>query len=133
MNRGPREQSVFDSLNGRPAGVINRASREANSCFAALFNGARNGTIFVPGQKPVFGKAEAEWAWPNGWNELRDLGVVEWREIERPCHPSFGDVPPMISIEWVVTEKGWQVRVDDLNWFRELMDARSRDQDSRPE
>jgi hypothetical protein len=127
MNRGPKEQLVWDGMPSRPAGLINQASRSANSCFAALFNGARNGTIFKPGQNPVFGKAEAEWAWPDGWNELRALGLVEWTERERPCHPRFNE-PPMIEIDWHVTDEGHKVREDDLKWFRELMNARDQDE-----
>ena len=137
MGRGPKEQAVWDTLESRPAGVINRAGREANLCFAALFNGARNGMAPASGWKPTFGKAEAEWAWPDGWNELRDLGLVEWKEIQRPYHPSF---PPMVEIVWSITEKGWEVRNDDLAWFREIINVRdqdeqltSRDEDSRPE
>ena len=127
MERGSQEKAVWDGMPNRLAGVINQASREASRCFAALFNGARKGTIFKPGQAPVFGKAEAEWAWPNGWNELRSLGLVEWSEVERPCHPSFNS-PPMVDIVWTITDKGWSVRDDDLKWFRELMDARDRDE-----
>lgn len=129
MKRGPREQDVWDGLRVRPAGVINATSRLANGCFAGLFNGAnQKGVIFKPGQSPSFGKAECEWAWPDGWNELKALGLVEWTETEQPCHPSFGDVPPMIYIHWTVTERGWQVRDDDLKWFRELMNARQADE-----
>lgn len=120
------EKAVRDSLLSRPAGVINGATREAQGCFAALFNGARNGTIFKPGQRPFFGKAEAELAWPDGWNELRGLGLVEWTEREKPCHPSF-NAAPMIEIVWQITDKGRDVRDDDLKWFRELMDAQDRD------
>lgn len=127
MQRGPLEQAVWNELETRPAGVINRAGLHARNCFAALFNGARRGTIFKPGQIPFFGKAEAEWAWPDGWNELKQLGLVKWTEVERPCHPSF-NAPPMVDIEWSITDRGREVRTDDLKWFNELMDAREADE-----
>lgn len=124
---GKNEQAVRSTLPSRPAGLIATADNAVQSCFAALFSGAQRGIIFKPGQKPSFGKAEAEWAWPDGWNELRRLGLVTWVETETPCHPSFGDVPPMVEIDWQITKRGLEVRDDDLKWFREIMDARDRD------
>ena len=128
MQRGPKEQAVWDGVTSRPAGIINGASKDANRCFAALFNGARKGWCSKPDAAPSFGKAEAEWAWPHGWSELKALGLVTWTSKEVPCHPSFGNVPPMVDIEWTITDKGWDVRDDDLKWFRELMDARDADE-----
>ena len=129
MERGPREQEVWDGRDARLAGVIYATSRSAQNGFAGLFNGANSkGVIFKPGQRPSFGKAECEWAWPDGWNELKSIDLVEWSETKQPCHPSFGDVPPMIYIHWKITDKGWKVREDDLKWFNELMSARDADE-----
>lgn len=119
----------------RPAGLLERielpeekrsdSHGSVENTFAALFNGARQGWGH-PERGPSFGKAEAEWGWPNAWYALRDAGLITITE-------TIEDAPGLVGgkslrVEWGVTELGWQVRDDDLAYFRELMSARRADE-----
>lgn len=125
FKRGPKEQAVWDARLNRPAGVILAASKEASRCFAGIFNGCSSrGVIFKPDTDHLsIGKAECEWDWRKTWGELKSLGLIDWREEDVPCH----DGRKMIYVHLSVTEKGHEVRDDDLAFFRQLMDARDVD------
>lgn len=129
---GPEEMRVIATLPDRPAGLLEKielaedergdAYGTVDRTFAALFNGAMSGRM-MHGDTPWFGKAEAEWGWPNAWAALRDAGLVTW-EIKRETHPG-GDFD---YFHWQITDLGWKVRDDDLAYFRERMNARDKDE-----
>lgn len=132
---GPKELAVRATLSERPAGLIERielppekrsdAHGSVENTFAALFNGARQG-YGHPERGPSFGKAEAEWGWPNAWYALRDAGLITITESIEEAPGAVGG--KSLRVEWGVTDLGWQVRDDDLAYFRELMDARRADE-----
>lgn len=114
-----------------------RGARPREDCkpertFAALFNGARQRGWYAthgPNPHPIFGKAEAEWGWPHDFETLRDAGLITFTISE-------SDAPGLIGgkstdIEWQITNKGWEVRKDDLAYFRALMDAMAADEASQ--
>lgn len=118
------EQAVRATLANRPAGVLAGLPHDAETCFAGLFNGALGtGTVYPGGL--FIGKSECERNWPEAWEALREAGLVEWRLEEVPNHPKVGGFTT--KLHWSVTDKGWEVRDDDLAWFRELMTAMRRD------
>lgn len=129
---GPLEQKVRDSLKSRAAGVLDAISgpvgafERADNVFAALFNGATSEGTFWPNGRLFIGKAEAEWGWPAQWEKLRDAGLIEYELYETPNHPSFGGTTT--KLRWSITDKGWEVRNDDLAYFREVMAARDQDE-----
>lgn len=125
LKRGPREQAVWDTLPSRPAGIINATPNDVNGCFAGIFNGCQSrGSLYEDSLK--IGKAECEWNWRHTWGALKALGLIDWREetVDAPGAKSG-------KATWVhltVTDKGHDVREDDVKWFRELMNARREDE-----
>lgn len=122
MNRS-NEQAVRESLQNRPAGALQQwgrggGHRSVSATFASLFNGAQKGSIFPNG---VFkcGKAEAEWGWPENWDRLVEAGLITYDIVDGP-----GDWK---TVNWSITDKGWDIREDDLAYFKELMDAKDAD------
>jgi len=130
MKRGPREQGVFDTLPNRPAGIINAAEDRVSSCFAGIFNGCLARGHLSQDDSLKIGKAECEWDWRETWGELKRLGLIDWTEEETPNHPSVGGTSRYVHL--TVTDKGREVRDDDMRWFRELMDARTADEMKDP-
>lgn len=118
---GPNEQAVRSTIERRPAGLLRKLPRRpsiegtATGTFASLFNGVRapwitpNGSFFA-------GKAEAEWGWPETWEQLRDAGLIDF-EIHEPNDAGFRDVT------FEITELGWKVRNDDIAYSREISRA----------
>jgi hypothetical protein len=125
LEQGPREQAVRATLNDRPAGIIYSASRRAQRCFAGFFNGALSRGHVTPSGGLFIGKAECEWDWQNTWAELKTLGLIEWTDEHRPNHPDIGGTSHYVHVS--ITDKGREVRADDLKWFNELMDAKRAD------
>lgn len=131
LEMGPREKAVRASLEGRPASLWHNlperphASGSASSTFASFFNGARKGMITTNGHFSC-GKAEAEWGFPEAWDQLVTAGLITYEIVESEV-PGWKDVP------WEITELGWQVREDELKWFHELMDAQRADMNERVE
>lgn len=123
---GPKEQTVRETLSNRPAGLLEAISREATRCFAGLFNGARSHGWIGQGGGLIIGKAECQWDWEKTWPELRDAGLITWTTEDRPNHPDFGG--HTTHIDWKITDKGWDVREDDLRYFNELMTAMTDDE-----
>lgn len=122
---GPKEQAVRATLPGRPAAMLYEETdlgRKIFSCFAGLFNGAFQGRITAKGGLFV-GKAECEWDWQEVWPAMKELGLVDY-SIDEVTHPS-GYVSK--NLHWNITEKGFEVRDDDIKYFRELMDAMAED------
>lgn len=123
---GPRETKVRASLSSRPAGIIQGASREAQWCFAGLFNGARGTGWLTPNGNLSIGKAECEWNWKDTWAELCRLQLLQWG-----THTKYapGSVDLMITVVTpAITDKGLDVRSDDLAYHRELMAALDADE-----
>jgi hypothetical protein len=120
-----KEQQVRDTLPNRPAGMINGLSREAQTTFAGLFNGGYKQGWFLPNGSLHMGKAECEWHWPAAYEELRDAGLIKYHTEDRPHAKGGGSTTYLIN---EITERGWDVREDDLKWFRELMDAMRADE-----
>jgi hypothetical protein len=120
------EQAVCETLKTRPAGIINGAPRNVQTCFAGLFHGAHSPASYVPGFSFYCGKAECEWDWRETWGALRDLGLMEWSENEEDAPGAVGG--KQVKVPWSITDKGWDVREDDLKWFDELLAARRRDE-----
>jgi len=115
------EMKVRKGLKKRPAGILAAIKRDekkypAHLTFAALFNGAIQGRTTEKGGV-FFGKAEAEWGWPHAWEQLRAAGLIEFR-----VDTEAG------KIHWHITEKGYEVRQDDMAYFRELMAAMDADE-----
>ena len=73
------------------------------------------------------GKAECEWSWRETWGTLKTLGLIEWREetVSAPGAKSG----TMTYVYLTVTDKGHDVREDDLKWFREFTEAQRADED----
>jgi hypothetical protein len=128
MSKITREE-IRATLADRPAGILERIHFEgedrfcrADYTFAALFNGAINPAHYVPaaGMGTFFaGKAEAERGWPLAWEALRDAGLIEYREEEVAAPGAVGG--KMIDVHWSVTALGWQVREDDLAFYKEMV------------
>jgi len=119
MNTASREIAVRATLKDRPAGILSELPRvegkyPASNVFAALFNGARQGYA-IPNGRVFFGKAEAEWGWPHAWEELMQAGLI--------IFSLDGN-----RVAWAITNKGMEVRNDDLAYFRELMKAMDLDE-----
>lgn len=119
--QGPREKAIRATLPNRPAGILAGATKEAQRCFAGFFNGASGTGHVSPTGGLHIGKAECEWDWQKTWPELKALGLLEWTEEDRPNHTDIGGVSRYVYPS--ITEKGCEVRRDDLKWFNELMDA----------
>jgi len=122
---GPREKAVRDTLTSRPAGIINDAPNNVNSCFAGFFNGCRSRGSIVGDDGLFIGKAECEWNWRETWGALRDLGLIEWREETVDAPGAKGG--KMTWVHLTITTKGHDVRDDDLKWFREFCAAQDAD------
>ena len=130
MSDGPKETAVRATLATRPAGILEGFERGVRNCFKGLFNGAsREGHIWPNGAFKV-GKAECEWGWPGDWEKLRDAGLLTFRLDARPNHPSIGGSTTYVP--YSITDKGWDVREDDIAYFRELMAAREKDEAVKP-
>jgi hypothetical protein len=101
----------------RPADILKSASREAQRCFAGIFNGARREGHLWGDDALFIGKAECEWGWRDTWSELKALGLVDYRleEVSAPGAVSG----KMTKFYCEVTEKGWDVREDDLAEWNE--------------
>ena len=136
---GPNESAVWETLGSRLAGLINRAHSHSleddpiaavERTFTGLFNGARSpGSVWPTGGLFV-GKAECEWDWPAAWENLREMGLIEYHLEERPNHPSFGGATTYVH--WSITDNGWETREDDLKFFNEVLDARGKDEARSP-
>ncbi len=126
MQVGPKEQAVRDTLPNRPAGIINAVENKVSDCFAGIFNGCGSRGYLSADDGLKIGKAECEWSWRETWGALKSLGLIDWTEEEKPNHPDIGGTSRYVHL--TVTDKGHDVREDDLKWFRELMDARRADE-----
>jgi hypothetical protein len=124
---GPLERAVRDSMAARPANEIAKQSVRVRGCFAGLFNGALSEGSVNAENGLFIGKAECEWGWPEDWDTLRDAGLIEYRLVDGP-KVKMGK--PWKRLLWSITEKGMNVRTDDVRAFRELMAAR--DDDEKP-
>lgn len=131
---GPKERAVRATLPNRPAAVLyerDDITRKINHCFAGLFNGARSrGWISPPRAGLFLGKSECEWDWQQVWPAMRNLGLVDYYTQERPA-PFTSGIPWRIDFHWWITDKGWDVREDDLRYFRELTAAMDADESER--
>jgi hypothetical protein len=123
---GPKESAVRMTLGQRPAGELyHDADPRVRRCFTGLFNGARHG--HVTGNDGLFlGKAECEWDWEEVWPAMKGQDLVDYN-IEEVTHPS-GHISK--EFRWLITDKGHEVRTDDIKYFRELMAAMEEDEAS---
>lgn len=124
---GPAKAVARATLKGRPARALYEISLDEDArvttpecTFAALFNGARQGNG-VPGFGMSFGKAEAEWGWPKAWEALRDAGLIDFEVTTYDAPGAVGGIAERVT--WSITDKGREVRADDLAWHREMSDA----------
>lgn len=125
---GPHEQAVRDGLQSRLAAIINDTSNKVQGCFAGFFNGCHaTGSLWGDDDKFLsIGKAECEWEWRETWGSLKALGLIDWTERTIPAPGAKSG--KMTEVHLAITDKGHAVRDDDLKWFRELMNARERDE-----
>lgn len=96
-------------------------SREASRCFAGMFNGCRGrGVIFTPDKNDhlSIGKAECEWDWRRTWGELKEKGLIDFREEHVACH----DGSRMVYVHLSITQEGYDWREEDLRQWRKRMD-----------
>lgn len=122
---GPKEAAVRATLPSRPAGIIQNVENNVNGCFAGFFNGCLSKGSLHNGHLSI-GKSECEWDWEETWGKLRELGLITWTTEQVPNHHTIGGHTTYVHL--TITDKGWEVRNDDLKWFRELMDARDQDE-----
>lgn len=124
---GPEEAKVLVGLNARPARLLRweGMDSQARHCFIGLFNGAWQVGMLFKAHELTIGKAECEWGWPGDWEKLAALGLITFDIEQRPNHPDIGG--RTAHLIWHVTDKGWEVREDDLAYSRELMAAREAD------
>ena len=130
---GPKEAAVRATLANRPASILyldGTIGHQINRCFAGLFNGARQGHL-TPNGGLFLGKAECEWDWEEVWPALQALELVEYRLEEVPAPGAVSG--KMTKFHWSITDKGHDVREDDIKYFRELMDARTADEAAEQE
>jgi hypothetical protein len=118
---GPNEKRVRESLADRSAAKLRGLSRGAYVCFLGFFNGGLREGWTRDGESLFIGKAECEWDWKETWHELKESGLIDWREETRDNHATVGGKTTYIYPS--ITELGHEVRASDLAYHRELMDA----------
>lgn len=124
------EQLVLESLGDRPAGIIASAPINVRNCFAGMFNGCKATGSIGLNDHLFIGKAECEWDWRETWGDLKTRGLIDWREETIDAPGAVGG--KMTKVHLRITDKGWDVREDDVKWFRELMSARDEDEKNAP-
>lgn len=96
---------------------VSELSRDAQRCFAGMFNGCRSrGVIFSPDKSDalMIGKAECEWDWRLTWDELKRAGFIEFEEETVPCY----DGGRMVYVHLKITPAGHDARQEDLRLWR---------------
>lgn len=81
---------------------------ELRGGFLAMYAGCRSPATIMPNGYFFCGKAECEWIWPEGWEKLRDLGLIEYHIKDVKCHD--GDI--MKEVHLTTTERGDRLRED---------------------
>lgn len=74
--------------------------------FLAMYAGCRAESTIFPNGSFFCGKAECEWIWPEGWEILRDRGLIEYTIKNVICFD--GDI--MKEVHLRTTERGDKLR-----------------------
>lgn len=86
-------------------------NRDVARGFLALYAGAHSPSMIWPNGGIHCGKAECEWIWPSGWEQLRDAGLIQYEVKDFKCHD--GDI--MKEVHWNTTPRGDALRDD---WWK---------------
>jgi hypothetical protein len=129
MKVGPNAKAVVDRLPGRPAAIIAAESDRTQATFRALFNGAVS-----PGQTDGNARLECQHAdanagWPGAWSRLQELGLIRvgLKQQAGKVIKVSQSLSSWAIVQWEITPKGWEVRMDDIAWMHEYLAADASD------
>lgn len=125
LTLGPNAQAIVDGLKDRPASVIAREADDVQATFRALFNGAQSPAQLL-GTLLFCGHADGAAGWPRCWDELVRIGLVTYA-VRTERSALISDAKIASFVHWVITPKGWTVRMDDVAWMTEFKAATEAD------